>query len=65
MALNPNLLAAQLISLSKEDLTPDESQLKFAILISDFVKTATVTVNVTGAGNMGAPVQSTGTGQIS
>lgn len=59
------LLAEQLTALSKEELSPEEANKKFASIITDYIKTATINVNVTGVGNMGAPVSSTGTGQLS
>ncbi len=65
MALVPTVLEAQLIALSKEELTPEEANKRFAEIITDYVKMATITVNVTGVGNYGAPVASSGSGTIS
>jgi len=65
MPLVPNLLETQLNALSKQELSPEEANAKFAQILTDYIKMAQITVNVTGVGNTGAPVQSTGTGIIS
>ena len=59
MALNPSTLAAQLTALTTEGKSQEALTFEFANIITDYIKTATVTS--TGTGNMGAHVQSVGT----
>ncbi len=58
MALESNVLEAQLNALAKEDLSPEQANAKFAEIITGYIKTADV--NVTGTGYAGVTVQSKG-----
>jgi len=57
-----NLLETELNALAKQELSPEQANAEFAKIITDYIKTAQVTVNVTGVGNMGAQVNGQGTG---
>jgi len=64
MPLVASMLEMQLNLLSKEDLSPEEANAKFAEIITDYIKTAQVTGSGTGSGNMGAPIATTISGSL-
>ena len=67
MPLVPNLLEIQLKALVKTELSPEEANAEFARIITDYIKTAQVTVTGSGTGgNGGGPIATivTGTGTI-
>lgn len=63
MALNPGTLAAQLTALTTEGKNQEALTLEFAQIITDYIKTATVTGTATGA-NGGGPMTSTVVGNL-
>lgn len=64
MALIANVLEMQLNALSKEELSPEEANQRFAQIITDYIKTATVNVTGSGTGaNGGGAIATVVTGQ--
>ena len=65
MSLTPSVLETQLNALAKQELSPEEANAKFANIITNYIKTAQVNGQGTGTGNMGAPVATVVTGNLS
>ena len=65
MPLIPSVLEMQLNALAKQELSPEEANAEFAKIITDYIKTAQVNGQGTGAGIMGAPVATVVTGNLS